>query len=208
MQTKAIFVVAFLGFALSALCAGQSSLPADDMAVLARMIQQDFGSVDEIRTIGMSDDPAGRFDIVVVGSRPRAEGGWRVEVFSGDHHKLQKRWDSVTSAAEPEFESSGARAVSVHVKEYDYDVVIQGCVARNCGDGIDGFLVFSGAIGKTYKGKVVTVGLDKPVRGAPKYDVTFSTDISAEAKKTLEGEMCRSPALSNKPGLPFECKKP
>lgn len=208
MRTKAICVTAVLGFALSALCAGQSPLPASDITAIAAMIQRDFGSIDEIRTIGMSDDAAGRFDIVVVGSRRGTAGGWRVEVLTADHHELQKKWDSVVSAAEPEFESSGPKAVSIHVKEYNYDVLIQGCVARNCGDGIDGFLVFSGATGRTYKARVVTQGLDKPATAAPKYEVTFSTDISLEAKKSLQDEMCRSSALSNKSGLPFECKNP
>ena len=208
MPTKTICVAAVLGFALSALCAGQSPLPSRDMTAIAAMIQRDFGSVDEIRTIGMSDDPAGRFDIVVVGSRRGTEGGWRVEVLSVDHHELKKKWDSIISAAEPEFESSGPKAVSIHAKGYNYDVVIQGCVARNCGDGVDGFLIFSGGTGKTYKAKVVTEGLDKPVTAAPKYNVTFSTDISAEAKKALQDQMCQSSALSNKPGLPFECKNP
>lgn len=190
------------------LCLGQSSLPAGDVSAIAAMIQRDFGYVDEIETVSMSDDPGGRFDIVVVGSRRGNEGGWRVEVLSVVHHRVKKRWDSATSAGEPEFESSGPKAVELRKKDYDYDLLIQGCVARNCGNGIDGFLVFSGSTGKTYKAKLVTQGLDKPVTAAPKYDVAFSTDISEEAKKTLQDEMCRSSALSNKHGLPFGCKNP
>lgn len=208
MRIKAICVAAALAFAPSTLYAGQSPLPARDMTAIAAIIQRNFGSVDEIRTIGMQDDPAGRFDIVVVGSRRGTEGGWRVEVLTVSHHKVQRKWDSAISAREPEFESAGPKSVSIRVRDYNYDVLIQGCIAHNCGDGIDGFLVFSGGTGKTYKAKVVTEGLGKPATEVPTYDVTFSPDISAESKKTLQNEMCHSPALSNKPGLSFECKNP
>jgi hypothetical protein len=172
------------------------------------MIQRDFGSIEEIDTIGMTDDPGGRFDVVVVGSRHGSWGGWRVEVLSISHHRLRKRWDSVISAKEQEFEASGSQFVDVRVKHYDYDILISGCVAHNCGDGIDGFLVFSGKTGKTYKAKIVTQGLVKPITGAPKYDVTFSPGITDGAKKILQDAICSSNAISNKPGLPFECKGP
>lgn len=208
MRSKTIHLLAVVGLALSDVYAGQSPLPARDMTAVTAMIQRDFGSVDEIRTIGMSDDPAGRFDIVVVGSRQGVEGGWRVEVLSVDHHKLQKRWDSDISAKEPEFDGSGLNSIEVYEKDYDYDLMIEGCSPHLCHDGVHGFLEFSGGTGKTYKAKVVTEGLDRPATAAPKYDVTFSADISVEAKKTLQAEMCRSSALSNKSGLPFECKSP
>lgn len=190
------------------LCDGQSSLPSADLPALTAMIQRDFGSIDEIDTIGMTDDPGGRFDVVVVGGRHGSWGGWRVEVLSISHHRLRKRWDSVISAKEPEFENSGGKSVKVRVKDYDYDILIDRCVAHNCGDGIDGFVVFSGKTGKTYKAKVVTQGLDKPITGAPKYDVTFSPGITDGAKKILQDAICSNNAVSNKQGLPFECKSP
>jgi len=190
------------------LCFGQSPLPSTDLTAIIARIQRDFRSVDQIRTIGMTDNPGGRFDVVVIGERHGAWGGWRVEVLSVEHHQLKERWDSVQSAKEPEFENSGPLAVNVNVRDYDYDVLISGCLAHNCGDGVDGFLFFSGRTGKTYKAKVVTQGLDKPVTGAPKYGVTFSNGITDDARRILEGEICRSSAISNKPGLPFECKNP
>jgi hypothetical protein len=199
-------IVGILSYGM--LCLGQSPLPSADLSAITARIQRDFGSIDQIHTVSMSDDPGGRFDVIVVGTRRGAWSGWRVEALSIDHHRLGVKWDSAASAKEPEFESSGSQVVEFREKEYDYDILIQGCVAHNCGDGIDGFLVFSGSTGKTYKAKVVTEGLDKPPTGAPKYDVTFSADISSSAKKTLQDEMCRSSALSNKSGLPFECKGP
>jgi hypothetical protein len=176
------------------------------MVAIAATIQRDFASVDDIQTVGMSDDPGARFDVVVVGSRKSSEGGWRVEVLSVDHHRLHKRWDSAGSATEPEFESSGPRAVEVRKRNYDYDLLIQGCVARLCGDGVDGFLFFAGSSGKTYKAKAVTRGLDKPVAGAPEYDVTYSVGVSDDARHILQDQMCRCSAFSNKAGLPFTCK--
>jgi hypothetical protein len=154
------------------------------------MIQRDFGSIDEIDTISMTDDPGGRFDVVVVGVMHGH--GWRVEVLTVSHHQLRKRWDSAIAAREPEFQTSSGQSVDVRVKDYDYDILIGGCVTHNCGDGIDGFLVFSGKTGKTYKAKVVTQDLDQLVTGAPmyKYDVTFSTGISDGAKKTLQDAIC------------------
>lgn len=141
MRTETICVVAVLGFALAASCEGQSPLPVQDITAVTAMIQRDFGSVDEIRTIGMSDEPMGRFDIVVVGSRRRAEGGWRVEVLSVNHHQLQKRWDSDVSAKEPEFDSSGAKSIEVYERDYDYYLLIEGCRLHECHDGIHGFLM-------------------------------------------------------------------
>lgn len=190
------------------LCHGQSSLPSVDLPALTAMIQRDFGSIDEIYTIGMTDDPGGRFDVVVVGGRHGSWSGWRVEVLSISHHRLRKRWNSVISAREPEFESSGGKSVKVRMKDYDYDILIDGCVAHNCGDGIDGFLLFSGKTGKTYKAKMVTQGLVKPITGPPKYEVTFSPGITDGAKKILQDAICSSNATSNKSGLPFECKSP
>jgi hypothetical protein len=209
MRTNVTIASVVSGVLLCAmLCDGQSPLPSADLPTITATIQRDFSSIDEIRTISMTDDPDGRFDIIVVGTRRESGGGWRVEAIGVDHHQLRKRWDSVISAREPEFESSGRNGIDVRKKDYDYDILIQGCVARECGDGIDGFLVFSGRAGKTYKAKVVTQGLDKPVAGASKYDVTFSTGISDEAKRILQDAICSSSAISNKPGLPFECKSP
>jgi hypothetical protein len=63
----AIFTAAFLHLSL---CSGQSPLPSADINSVAEDVQRNFGSIDEIYTIGMTDDPGGRFDIIVVGSRP------------------------------------------------------------------------------------------------------------------------------------------
>lgn len=205
-----VFCVAglFLVSVLSALCTAQAPLPGRDMSTVANAIQRDFDSVDEIQTIGMSDDAGGRFDFVVIGSsRHGSEGGWRVEVVSIDQHRLRKRWDSEDYAKEPEFDSSGIKSIKVRAREYDYDLIIEGCSLHLCHDGIHGFLVFSAKQEKTYKAKVVTRGLDTSATTNPRYDVTFSAEISSEAKNVLQDQICQSSALSNKHGLPFECKE-
>jgi hypothetical protein len=185
---------------------GQSSISVADLSPLTESIQHDFSSIEEIHTIPMTDDPLGRFDVIVVGGRPGRDAGWRVEAITIDHHRIKRTWDSVMSASEPEFMNSGRGNIDIRERQYDYDILIEGCVAHLCGDGINGFLIFSGKTGKVYKAKVVTQGLDKPVTGAPKYDVTFTPGISDEAKGILQDAICSSNATSNKSGLPFECK--
>ena len=104
-----------------------------------------------------------------------------------------------------EFERSGPENVNVWVSDEDYEVVIEGCAQHMCGDGISGFLVFSGKEGKAYTAKLVTQGLDRSPTDLPHYDVTFSKDVTVEARKTLEDAICSSFAISSKRGLPFPC---
>jgi hypothetical protein len=186
---------------------GQAPLPASDMRAVTNIVERDFGSVDNIRTIGMTDDPLGRFDVVVIGSRPRNDG-WRVEVISISNHKATKTWDSTVSAHGLEFSGSGPKSVNINVKEYDYDLMIEGCAPHLCHDGVSGFLILSGKAGKTFKAKVVTQGLDQEFSRTPKYDVTFSPNVDSKAKTALESFICHSRTLGNKPGLPFSCRTP
>jgi hypothetical protein len=190
------------------LCVAQSAVSSADLTAIAAVIQRDFGSIDRIDTISMADDTDGRFDIVVSGGKHGAWSGWRVEALRVDHHRIRTVWDSEVEVKEQEFENSGPKSIDVRVRDYDYDILIEGCVPRSCGDGISGFLVFSARTGKTFKAKVTTQGLDKPVDGPPKYDVTFSSGITDDAKKNLENAICGGSAISNKAGLPFECKSP
>lgn len=186
---------------------GQAPLPASDMRSVASIIERNFGSVDTIRTIGMSDNPLGRFDFVVVGSKPR-NAGWLVEAISVSDHKASIIWDSAVSAAGLEFSNSGPKSVVIHVKSYDYDVTIEGCAPHLCYDGVSGFLIFSGKTKKTVKAKVVTKGLDQAFSPTPRYDVTFSPNVDEVSKKALESLICHAHTLSNKPGLPFRCQIP
>jgi hypothetical protein len=188
-----------------ALC--QAPLPATDTRLFSSIIERDFGSIDSIRTIGMTDDPLGRFDLVVVGSKPR-NAGWRVEVISISNHKATTTWDSTVTADGPEFSNSGPKSVVLRVKEYDYDLTIEGCAPHLCYDGVSGFLIFSGKAEKTVKAKLLTEGLDKALSRAPKYDVTFSPGIDSASRMALENLMCHSRTLSNKSGLPFTCQNP
>ena len=188
-----------------ALC--QAPLPATDMHLLSNIVEKAFGSVDSIRTIGMTDDPLGRFDLVVVGSKPR-NTGWRVEVISISNHKAITTWDSTVMADSPEFSNSGPKSVVINVKEYDYDLMIEGCAPHLCYDGVSGFLIFSGKAKKTVRAKVVTEGLDQAFSRNPKYDVTFSPNIDDISRAALESSICHARTLSNKPGLPFRCQIP
>ena len=188
-------------------CIGQAPLPSVDLRALNAAIQRHFGSIDEIRTVGMTDNPGGRFDVIVVGSR-LANDGWRVEVFSVSHHRLTSKWDSVAMARESEYANSGPKSVTIRTRDYDYDLLIAGCVPHLCSDGISGFVLFSGKSNQTSKAKVTTLGLDQPYTASPKYDVMFSKNISAAFRQTLEGAICSNTSISNKGGLPFECKKP
>lgn len=186
---------------------GQAPLPASDMRFVSTIIERDFGSVDSVRTIGMTDDLLGRFDVVVVGSKTR-NTGWRVEIISVSNHKAATIWDSTITADGPEFTNSGPKSVTINAKEYDYDLIVEGCAPHLCSDGVSGFLVFSGKSWKTIKAKVVTEGLDQGFSRTPKYDVTFSPNTDSNARTVLEGVICRSRTLSNKPGLPFSCHTP
>lgn len=186
---------------------GQAPLPASDMRIVANVIRRDFGSVDDIRTIGMTDVPLGRFDVVVIGSKPR-NAGWRVEVISISNHRGTTTWDSTVAADGPEFTDSGPKAAVINVKNYDYDLMIEACAPHLCYDGASGFLIYSGKAGKTVKAKVVTEGLDKAFSKTPKYDVTFSPYIDNVSRAALEALICNARTLSNKSGLPFSCQAP
>jgi hypothetical protein len=206
-----INIASKLALLLCAVCLpqaiGQAPLPASDMRFVTNIIERDFGSVDSVRTIGMTDDPLGRFDVVVIGSKPR-NAGWRVEVISVSGHKAATTWDSAATADGPEFTNSGPKSVVLNAKEYDYDLTIEGCAPHLCSDGVSGFLFFSGKSGRTVKAKVVTEGLDQGFSRTPKYDVTFSPNADSDVRTALENLICRSRTLSNKSGLPFSCHTP
>lgn len=198
-------------FVLCAVCLpraiGQTPLPASDMRLVANIIARDFASVDNIRTIGMTDNPLGRFDVVAVGSKPR-NAGWRVEVISISNHRATITWDSTRHADGPEFSNSGPKSIAINARDYDYDLLIEGCAPHLCYDGVSGFLIFSGKAGKTVKAKVVAEGLDQAFSRTPKYDVTFSPNIDNASRLALERLVCHSPTLGNKSGLPFSCRIP
>ncbi|MGO9640850.1 MAG: hypothetical protein ACLP1Y_06050 [Candidatus Acidiferrales bacterium] len=159
----------------------------------------------------MSDEPNGRFDFIVTGGRHGRDpewAGWKMEVLSVDHGRVTKIWDSEVSAAELEFQVTSTGDIDVRHNGHDYDLVMEGCTPHQCGDGIDGFLVFTGYTRKTYKAKVVALAPYKPFTAEQKYDVTFSAGITDDSKATLEDEICSSSAISNKPGLPFKCPNP
>lgn len=200
-----LFIFILISFVFRA--GAQSPLPVSDLRSVAAVIERDFSSIDSIHTIGMSDDPDGRFDVIVVGSGPR-NGGWRVEALSIAHHKVTTIWDSAVDALGPQFLNSGPRSVTVVAKDYNYDLFIEGCAPHLCHDGISGFLVFSGKSESTAKAKVVAQGLDKPFTGEPRYDVTFSGSIDDGSKRELETAICESQAIGDKSGLPFSCQKP
>jgi hypothetical protein len=185
-----------------------ASLPSSVLPAVTQAIQQDFTVIEKVETYSMSDDIAGQFDIVVVGTGRARHEGWRVEVFSVHKHRLTKRWDSAVAARGAEFDVIGLGNIDMREKESDYDLLVDGCVPHMCHDGISGFLVFSGKTGRAYKAKLVTQGLDKDFTESPKYDVTFSEGISDDAKKVLQEAICNSYMIGNKQGLPFTCKNP
>jgi hypothetical protein len=153
----------------------------------------------------MTDEIGGRFDVVIVGSK-RGNNGWRVEVLSSTNHRITTKWDSHILANETEFTQSGAKAITINIEDYNYDLLIEGCAPHLCSDGISGFLLFSGKSGETSKAKIVTQGMEKPFTKYQKYEVTFSKNIIDNARKKLEQAICESTSISNKTGLPFKCK--
>lgn len=189
------------------LCYG-SSIPSSVLPSVTAMLKADFISIDRIETQAMSDNANGRFDIMVVGSGRTPGQGWRVEVLSVDRGSLNRKWDSHISARGIEFENSGPSTIELEQEDSDYELVIEGCAQHECSDGISGFLVFFGKTGQTFKAKLVTKGLDQPITGPPKYDVTFSPNIPKNAKEILKRAICHSDALTNKLGLPFACEGP
>jgi len=188
------------------LCHAQM-LPSSALSKITKAIQRDFSLVDEMRTINVNDEPNDRLDFLVMGAKSAQDpewAAWRIEIFSVEHGRLSKTWDSDVSARGVEFDNLGTTNINVRRAEHDYDLLIEGCARHECGDGIDGFLLFSGKTKQTYRGKVVAQGAGVPEQ--PKYDVTFSTNVNGAARETLQDAICRSSAISNKPGLPFVCK--
>lgn len=178
-------------------------VPVSNLTAITTAITKDFSNVDEIRTVHLGDEPDDRLDFIVIGGSRR--GGFKVEVLRLKHRSITQRWSSDLSMRGVEFERSGPKSVNVWVSDEDYEVVIEGCAQHMCGDGISGFLVFSGKEGKAYTAKLVTQGLDRSPTEPPRYDVTFSKDVTVEARKTLEDAICSSFAISSKRGLPFPC---
>jgi hypothetical protein len=179
------------------------AVPVSNLTAITTAITKDFSNVDDIRTVHLSGDPDYPLDFIVVGaSRHR---GFKVEVLRLEHGSVTQRWNSDLTMRGVEFEMSGPKSVNVWVSDEDYEVVIEGCAQHMCGDGISGFLVFSGKEGKAYTAKLVTQGLDRSPTEPPRYDVTFSKDVTVEARKTLEDAICSSFAISSKQGLPFPC---
>jgi hypothetical protein len=199
----ALFLCAVYSIQVSA----QAPLPASDMRSVTNIIGRDFGSVDRIQTIGMTEDRFGRFDVVVIGSKPR-NGGWRVEVISVSNHKATTIWDSTVTAHGPEFSNSGPKGVVINAEDYDYDLMIEGCAQHLCYDGVSGFLIFSGKARRTVKAEVITQGLDQAFTQTPKYDVKFSPNTDDVSKTALESFICHARSLGNKSGLPFSCNVP
>ncbi len=180
---------------------GAIAVSVSTLTAITTAIKKDFSNVDELRTVHLSDDPDDQLDFIVVGSS--RHGGFKVEVLRLKHRSITQRWNSDLTMRGVKFEMSGP--VNVYVSDEDYEVVIQGCAHHMCGDGISGFLVFSGKEDKSYTAKVVTQGLDRSPTESPRYDVTFSPGITVGAKKTLQDAICSSNAISSKQGLPFPC---
>jgi hypothetical protein len=155
----------------------------------------------------MTDDRDRRFDFIVVGRKPHSLG-WRVEVLSVAHHSVSKLWDSAVSATEPEYSMSGPKNISIAVKDYDYDLLVEGCASHLCSDGVSGYLIFHGKDEQTVKARVMSRDLDKAFTPTPKFDVQFSQNADGQSKTALMRAICRSSAISNKVGLPFSCENP
>ncbi len=201
MKIKIRIAVIFGPLLLSITPCGAVAVPVSNLTALTTAITKDFANVDELRTVHLSDNPDDQLDFIVVGAS--RHGGFKVEVLRLKHRSITQRWNSDLTMRGVEFEMSGP--INVYVSDEDYEVVIEGCAHHMCGDGISGFLVFSGKEGKSYSAKVATQGLDRSPTESLHYDVTFSRGITVEAKKTLQGAICSSNAISSKHGLPFPC---
>jgi hypothetical protein len=185
----------------------QSPVLSADIGLVASMIEKDFQSVDTIRTISMSDDQDGRFDFVVVGRKPH-DSGWRVEILSATHHHVSRLWDSTVSVTEPEYSMSGPKNIAIQVKDYDYDVQLEGCAPHLCSNGVSGFLIFDGKEERTVKARVMSMDLNKAFTSTPKFDVQFSQNADEQSRTALMRMICQSSAIQNKGGLPFACRTP
>lgn len=203
MKTN-VKIAAIVG-TLSLSLARNATVPVSGLTTITTAIRKDFSKVDEIRTVHLSDESDDRLDFIVIGGSRR--GGFKVEVLRLKHRSITQRWSSDLSMRGVEFERSGPKNVNVWISDEDYEVVIEGCAQHMCGDGISGFLVFSGKEGKAYTAKLVTQGLDRSPTEPPHYDVTFSKGVTVEARKTLEDAICSSTGISSKRALPFPCNK-
>ncbi len=175
----------------------QAPVPSIDVQEVANMVETDFESIDSIRTISMTDDREGRFDFIVVGRKPHSLG-WRVEVLSVARHNASKLWDSAVAAIEPEYSMSGPKNISIAAKDYDYDLLVEGCAPHLCSDGVSGYLIFHGKDQQTVKARVMSKDLDRAFTPNPKFDVQFSKNAIGEPKAALIRAICRSSAISNR----------
>jgi hypothetical protein len=180
-----------------------AQLSRADFGLVATAIRQDFQEIEQIRTIEMDGDRT-RYDVVVVGGTGKR---WRVEVFSAQRHKVRKIWDSAILEKDLEFGNSN---VMIDKNDTGYKLVIKGCALHQCSDGIFGFLVYDGKSGRYYKAKVTTIessgGRDHS--GNNSYSVIYSPKISGADIADLQKMICATDMneISNKAGLPFECK--
>jgi hypothetical protein len=185
----------------------QSPLSVSDFRAVSSVIERDFKSIDKLYTIGMTDDPGGRFDVVVIGSDPRNDG-WRVEVISVQRHKVATIWNSTIAARDPQYSNSGPKNVTLELADYDYTLLIETCAQHLCHDGVSGFLAFFGKAEQSAAATVVTKGLNGQSSGLPRYDVSFSHGIGLSSRLALQRAICDSSTLSNKLGFPFSCTNP
>lgn len=185
----------------------QAPISSVDVRNVTSAIERDFESIDGIRTISMSDDQNGRFDFVVVGRKPISLG-WRVQILSVTHHHVSKLWDSAVSATEPEYSMSGPKNISILVKDYDYDLLVEGCALHLCSNGVSGFLIVHGKDERTVKARAMSTDLDKAFTSSPKFDVQFSQNADGQSKAALIRAICQSSAITYKGGLPFTCQAP
>ncbi|MGB9122464.1 MAG: hypothetical protein WCE73_17745, partial [Candidatus Angelobacter sp.] len=158
MKTN-VKIAAIVGTLSLSLAPCNATVPVSGLTTITTAIRKDFSKVDEIRTVHLSDESDDRLDFIVIGGSRR--GGFKVEVLRLKHRSITQRWSSDLSMRGVEFERSGPKNVNVWISDEDYEVVIEGCAQHMCGDGISGFLVFSGKEGKAYTAKLVTQGLDR-----------------------------------------------
>src|SRR4029077_6737081 len=142
MKINIRIAASFVPLLLSLTPCGAVAVPVSNLTAITTAIKKDFSNVDEIRTIHLSDDPDDQLDFIVVGAS--RHGGFKVEVLRLKHRSITQRWSSDLTMLGVEFEMSGPKSVNVWVSDEDYEVVIDGCAQHMCGDGISGFLVFSG----------------------------------------------------------------
>jgi len=199
-----LFIVLFVTLAIASAQGQSATLPSSALPSLMQAIKHDFSQIDQIRTFSMSDDIGGEVDVAAVGQR--RPDGYGVEVWKVAHGRVTKKWDSSAALTGVEFEVLGASATDLEEGDYDYTIAIKGCARHMCGGEISGYLIYSGKSGKTSRAKLVVRGLDSSPIEPPQYDVTFSPAISDKVRKELQSRMCSDFAISNKLGLPFECR--